>query len=196
MRDLLGEEDRVVLRGEQDARAQADARGHGGSGGQRDERVETALVVVEADALDERGWQVLSQREVRVLGEPERVEAELLDRDGERGRRQVAVGERGGDAEPHGQAGAAFAAKSARVPRCAAPESTLANAPCSRRLASRTASRRAARMSEVMARVGGPGNAAIRAASVTVSSRTVPVSHTLQGQPEVHELLGTRPSPT
>ena len=83
-------------------------RRHGGRGGQRDERIEAALVVVEADALDERGWQVLSQREVRVLGEPQRVEAELLDGDGERGRRQIAVGERGGDAEPHGQAGGGF----------------------------------------------------------------------------------------
>ena len=89
-------------------------RRHGGRRGQRDERVETALVVVEADALDERGRQVLAQREVRVLGEPQRVEAQLLDRDGERGRRQVAVGERGGDAEPHGQAGGAFATKSAK----------------------------------------------------------------------------------
>ena len=57
-----------------------DARGHGGSGGQRDERVETALVIVEAHALDERRRDVLPQREVGVLGQPERVEAELLDR--------------------------------------------------------------------------------------------------------------------
>ena len=126
--DLLGQEDRVVLGGEQDARAEPDARGDGGGRGQRDERVEAALVVVEADALDEGGRQVLAHGQVRVLGQPERVEAQLLDRDRQRGRRQVAVGEGGGDAEPHGQAGGALAAKSARVPACAAPPSSAAKA--------------------------------------------------------------------
>ena len=38
-------------------------------------------------------------------------------------------------------------------------------------------------MSEVMARVDGRGNAAIRAASATVSSRTVPGSHTCRASP-------------
>ena len=38
-----------------------------------------------------------------VLGQAERVEAELLDRGGQAGRRQVEIGQRGGDAEAHGQ---------------------------------------------------------------------------------------------
>ena len=49
---LLGQDDRVVLGGEQDAGAEPDARRHGGRGGQRHERVEAALVVVEPHALD------------------------------------------------------------------------------------------------------------------------------------------------
>ena len=84
---LLGQHDRVVLGGQQDAGAEPDALGDGGRGGQRDEGVETALVVVEAHAFDQGGRRVLRDGEVRVLGQPERVEAELLDRDGERRRR-------------------------------------------------------------------------------------------------------------
>ena len=100
---LLGQQDRLVLGGEQDAGAESDARGDGGGGGQRDQRVEAALVVVEAHAADERGRRVLLDGEVGVLGQVERVEAELLDRGGEDGRRQVVVGQGGGDAEAHGQ---------------------------------------------------------------------------------------------
>ena len=59
---LLGQEDRVVLGGEQDAGAEPDPRRHRGRRGQRDERVEAALVVVEAHALDQRGRRVLAHR--------------------------------------------------------------------------------------------------------------------------------------
>ena len=55
-----------------------------------------------------------------MLGQPERVEAELLHHQRQLGRCDVEVGERGGDAEPHRQAGGRFAANSARVPDCAA----------------------------------------------------------------------------
>ena len=77
---LLGQDDGVVLGGQQDAGAEADARGHGRRARQGDERVEAALVVVEPHAFDQRRRHVLADRQMRVLGHPERVEAELLDR--------------------------------------------------------------------------------------------------------------------
>ncbi len=99
---LLGQEDRLVLGGEEDARAQPDARGHRGGGGEGHERVEATLVVVEAHATDEGRRRVLLDGKVCVLGQVERVEAELFDRHGEGGRRQVGIGQGGGDAETHG----------------------------------------------------------------------------------------------
>ena len=83
---LLGQQDRLVLGGEENAGAESDARGDGGGGGERDQWVEAALVVVEADAADERRRRVLLDGKVGVLGDVERVEAELLDRGGEDGR--------------------------------------------------------------------------------------------------------------
>ena len=91
--------------------------GHRGGRGERDQRVEAALVVVEAHAADQCRGRVLPDGEVGVLGQVERVEAELLDGRGQGGRRQVAIGEGGGDAEAHGQDPAAgLAANSASVP--------------------------------------------------------------------------------
>ena len=77
---LLGQQDRLVLRGEEDAGAEPDACRDGGGRGERDQRVEAALVVVESHPADERGRRVLGHGEVRVLGQVERVEAEFLDR--------------------------------------------------------------------------------------------------------------------
>ena len=183
-RHLLGQQDRVVLRDEQDAGAEPDARRHRGRRGERDQRVEAALVVVEAHAADECRRCVLAHREVGVLGEVERVEAELLDRGGQHGRGQVAVGQGGGDAQAHGQDPAGVrAANSARVPPPTAVPSNRAKAACSRRLASSTASRRAARSSDALARVAARGWAAMRAARATVSSSTAPSSHTCRARP-------------
>ena len=80
---LLGQHDGVVLGGQQDAGAEADARGHGGRGRQGNDRIQAALVVVEAHAFDEGGRHVLAHRQMGVLGHPERVEAEFLDGRGE-----------------------------------------------------------------------------------------------------------------
>ena len=65
---LFGQEDRLVLGSQQNSCAQADARGHRGGGGQGDQRVEAALVVVETNAADESRGRVLLHREVGVLG--------------------------------------------------------------------------------------------------------------------------------
>ena len=65
---LLGQNDGVVLGRQQDPGAEPDALGDGGGRGQRDQRVEAALVVVEAHAFDQGGRHVLTKRQVRVLG--------------------------------------------------------------------------------------------------------------------------------
>ena len=107
----------------------------GGGRGQRDERVEAALVVVEAYALDQRRRRVLADREVGVLGQPERVEADLLDGHGQRRRRDVEVGQCGGDAKAHGQERAWLGGELGQRAAAAAAPSRWPNAACSRRLA-------------------------------------------------------------
>ena len=92
-----------------------------------------------------------------MLGEVEGVEPQLFHGSGQDGGREVAVGQGGGDAEAHGQDPVAgLAANSASVPLPTAVPRSEPNAPCSRRLASSTASRRAARTE----RAGGSGGAA------------------------------------
>ena len=164
--------------------------GDRGGGGQRDQRVEAALVVVEAHAADEGGRRVLLHGEVGVLGQVERVEAELFDRAGQHGRGQVAVGQGGGDAEAHGQDPAGGrAANSARVPLPdGARRAARAKAACSRRLASTTASRRAARTRERAGPGGGPGvGRDARGQGDRLVEDGAGVAH-LEGQPELDQL--------
>ena len=127
LEEMLGQDDRVVLGGQEDAGPEADAGRDRGGGRQRHQRVETALVVVEAYPLDERRRDVLAHRQVGVLGQPERVEPELLHRQSQCGWREVEVGEGGGDAQAHGQVpGGTLAADSARVPPPTAAPSNAA----------------------------------------------------------------------
>ncbi len=101
-RDLLGQEDRVVLGDEQHPRAQPDPSGRRRGGRQTHHRVEAPLVVVEVHPLDEPGRDVGTERQVGVLGEEQRREPPLLDGDGDLVGRHAAIGQKDGDPQLHG----------------------------------------------------------------------------------------------
>ena len=69
-----------MLGRQQNPSPEPDPLSHRGRRSQSDERVQAALVVVESHTLDQGRRHVLSDREMCVLGQPERVETHLLDR--------------------------------------------------------------------------------------------------------------------
>src|SRR6266545_4692266 len=77
--DLLGEEERMPLGDEDDARAELDAAGHAGGPGQSHERIDEMRIALGNDAV--RGPGEAAGRmhgNERMLGAPERLETELL----------------------------------------------------------------------------------------------------------------------
>jgi hypothetical protein len=89
--DLLGGHDRIALDDEADARADLQALGRGGGGGEAHERVDRVAVLGrELAATGVRGGA--ADRDMSVLWEEERLEAELLRGPPELGGRHPIVG--------------------------------------------------------------------------------------------------------
>ena len=93
-------DDRIVLRDEEDAGADAEARRCHRRGGERDERVEAAAVLVGQLAAVGVG-RASARRDVGVLGDPDRVEAALFDRLGQLDHADRHVGDEHRDAVSH-----------------------------------------------------------------------------------------------
>jgi hypothetical protein len=106
--DLLGQDDRIVLGDQKDPGPEGDPLGgrHGSRKG--DEGAESPAIVLDPHTFDEGRRHVGPEREMRVLGEIERVEAALLGGAGERARGHVAISEECGYAEPHEAQAAPF----------------------------------------------------------------------------------------
>ncbi len=78
-----------------------DRRGQRCSGGERDERIDRAQVLLRQLGISGRGWRAPTRRDVGVFRDPHRVEAPLLGRDGQLGDRDRLVGGEHRHAETH-----------------------------------------------------------------------------------------------
>jgi len=101
--DGLGGLDRVALRHQADAGADLEPRGDGGSRTQHDEWVHDVVVSLRQVAALRPG-RGARQGDVAVLGQPERLEAAILQRPRQLGRRNRVVRDEHGDADVHDSA--------------------------------------------------------------------------------------------
>ncbi len=86
---------------EEHAGPDVDRRGQRCSGGERDERIDRAQVLLRQLGISGRGWRAPTRRDVGVFRDPHRIEAPLLGRDGQLGDRDRLVGGEHRHAETH-----------------------------------------------------------------------------------------------
>ncbi len=112
--DLLGGHDRIALDHQADAGAQLDALGRGRRERQRHERVQR-VAVLGRQHVAARVGRLAADRDVRVLGDEQRVERPLLDQPGERrrGRSPKSVGK---NATPRSTGSAGYRGRRSRGP--------------------------------------------------------------------------------
>ena len=129
---LVGEHDRVALDDQRDAGADAQALGRGGDRAERDERVERVRVLAR-QLVAARPRALAAGRDVRVLGDEDRVEAGVLGGAAERDGRDRLVGDEHRQAELHWATSGARSPAGGRRPARGRPAASRARCRSARR---------------------------------------------------------------